>query len=103
MLPLHAARFSSVARYVALLPGRRSQHKGKEMPVDVRRRGIRKGAFLTSTPAPGSCMGKRTPLPAADDVAAFDHKHAAAIAELTRRFEAVRRQLDDLKNRRGSK
>jgi hypothetical protein len=82
------------------------------MPVDVRRRGIRKGAFLTSTLAPGSCIAKRAPLPddpepataaAADDVAAFDHKHAAAIAELTRRFEAVRRQLDDLKNRRGSK
>jgi hypothetical protein len=80
------------------------------MPVDVRRRGIRKGAFLTSTLAPGSCIAKRAPLPddpepataAADDVAAFDHKHAAAIAELTRRFESVRRQLDDLK-RRGSK
>jgi hypothetical protein len=70
----------------------------------VRKTLIKKGVFLTSTPA-----AKPHPLP--PDLAHFDQaaaaadrlakpqftKHAAEIAELARRFQAVRKSLDDVR------
>jgi hypothetical protein len=72
--------------------------------MDDRRRGIRKGLFMTSTPAPGSCVAKRQPLPPefehfeaaaarADEIAAMERRRAAEIVELARRLQKVR---DDL-------
>ena len=76
------------------------------MPIDRSR--IRKSVFLTSDPRPAGYTPKREPLPAefehfeqaaeaADRLQAIDHKHGAAIEELTRRLEAVRQQLDGFK------
>jgi hypothetical protein len=74
------------------------------MPIDRSR--IRKG-LVSDQPLPGYTP-KREPLPAefdhfeqaaeaADRLQAIDHKHRAAIEELTRRLEAVRLQLDGFK------
>ena len=71
--------------------------------VEDGRRGIKTGAFLTSTP-----IVKRAPLPAdlsefqgasdlADQLKQFDRQHAASVAELTRRLQAVKDGLDAVK------
>ena len=76
------------------------------MPIDRSR--IRKGMFLVSDQPLPDYTPKRGPLPAefehfeqaaeaADGLQAIDHKHRAAIEELTRRLEAVRLQLDGFK------
>jgi len=83
------------------------------MSVDEQRRGrIRKGVFLTSTPS-AEHMVKRT-LPddlqsfesaaaLADELAAAERKQAAEIAEIARRLQAVRTQLEFVSPRKRGK
>jgi hypothetical protein len=79
------------------------------MPIDRSR--SKKGVFLTSTSVPDGYVVKRKPLPAnleqfeaaaavADELAEADHKSAAAVAEIARRLEMVRKQLADFKKRK---
>jgi len=83
------------------------------MSVDEQRRSrIRKGAFLPSTPS-AEHMVKRT-LPddlqsfesaaaLADELAAAERKQAAEIAEIARRLQAVRTQLELVSPRKRGK
>ena len=74
------------------------------MPFDRRTSRIKKGMFLTSTPAPDGYTVKRTPLPddlqefksaaaVTDDLAVIDRAHASAVAEISRRLQRVRDEL----------
>lgn len=87
------------------MPDRRDYQKGdriigatypaNEVPRD--RPHIQKGTFLTSTPAAARkhALDDRRE----DDLIEFDRRHAANIAEIARRLEAVRAQLDDFKKK----
>jgi hypothetical protein len=77
------------------------------MPLDKSQ--VRKGMFLISTPRLGGyVMLQRQrddgPLPAArlaDRLAVMDRQHAAAVAEIARRLQAVRDGLDAYRKTRG--
>ena len=65
---------------------------------------IKKGMFLTSTPAPPGYMVRQS-LPddsdaGADRLAVVNYRHAIAVAAIAERLEAVRKSLDDIKTRK---
>jgi len=73
---------------------------------------IFRGKFMTGAPGAGQFVAKRAPLPddlrefeqaaaRADELAAMERQHAAAVAEIARRLQAVRDGLDAIKKVRG--
>jgi len=77
------------------------------MSVDEQRRGrIRKGVFLTSTPSrtlPDDLQSFESAAALADELAAAERKQAAEIAEIARRLQAVRTQLELVSPRKRGK
>jgi len=83
------------------------------MSVDEQRRSrIRKGVFLTSTPSvehmvkrtlPDDLQSFESAAALADELAAAERKQAAEIAEIARRLQAVRTQLELVSPRKRGK
>ena len=59
---------------------------------------IRKGVFLTSDPCPPGYVPRRRE-PSVDELSEIKAQHAATVDELTRRLQAVRKSLDDIRAR----